>query len=935
MDNNSSTQHAAQTADSDFKYIGKAEKASYGFASIGSFMISAVVSSYLSVFLSDILLVPLGFTTALMFVARFWDMVNDPIMGVVIDRTHTKNGKMRPFIRIGAFLIFIVSIVMFLPLSEMPVAARCAFAAVGYLLFDFSYTVVDVPAMGLMSVATPNPKERSSLLSFYVTLGSIGSLIPIGLISVYQRIVPPTWVYFAIAATAGAVVFVGYLLLFKNSKERFATHTEKTPVKEMFKAAAKNKPMLLTLLTSMLASPRYLLMAAASYISIYVVKIDGWASGDVLILLYLVVGAGMYAGILLTPVAYKRIGFKKTSLIFGAISAVFLTAAFFVGRINYFAAFPLMTIGGLGVGAYNVLPYPMVGDSLDYLEWKTGHRMEGVCFSFNSMVTKFNNAIAAVAVTALLLVFQFKQPEVSGVPLPQSDFTIDGMFSMVTLIPAAGFALSLIPMALNTYHGARKKQILDELEAKRAELKTDGGVVIEEKGYAVNEDDEMIGSEPLVKAVKPIEIHCEIKRFEVEGPLRVGVISDSQLSPFPWRKNKTYELNLRRAFEVLKEYRVNMIIVPGDICNIGSKCAYRRFNAALDHAFGDKKPIVQLIMGNHDYFPAIFPARKRKLFTACTGKPPYSHYVVNGWHFIGVSPQDSSQQNGYDSVADWMCDRIDAAIAEGGKRPVFVTTHNSAANTVYGSQSEGKLYSDFKLGKILGKYDNVVNLAGHLHFPMLDERDIHQRNYTTIGTQSVSYVEMEKGKVNGSVPPQAHIAPMGLVMEFGDDGIDVKRVNMLSGEEEKADRRWRLPLKLDKSAFTYTSARFGKTRPVMPAEKGRCAIIHGSTYLVFERGRDEDLVQSYKVIYNDGKVQYYFSDYYKGVNHRSKYMRIKLYDKAQGVYDVEVFAINSSGMVSDNSTSIENVKVLYYNKYPLIFAPDMNFTWLKDLIAKF
>ena len=421
----------------------------------------------------------------------------------------------------------------------------------------------------------------------------------------------------------------------------------------------------------------------------------------------------------------------------------------------------------------------------------------------------------------------------------------------------------------------------------------------------------------------------------MEGPLRVGVISDSQLSPFPWRKNKTYELNLRRAFEVLKEYRVNMIIVPGDICNIASKCAYRRFNAALDHAFGDKKPIVQLIMGNHDYFPAIFPARKRKLFTACTGKPPYSHYVVNGWHFIGVSPQDSSQQNGYDSVADWMCDRIDAAIAEGGDRPVFVTTHNSAANTVYGSQSEGKLYSDFKLGKVLGKYDNVVNLAGHLHFPMLDERDIHQRNYTTIGTQSVSYVEMEKGKVNGSVPPQAHIAPMGLVMEFGDDGVDIKRVNMLTAEEEKANERWHLPAHLNREAFTYTSARFGKTRPVMPAAKGRCAIIHGSTYLVFERGKDDDLVQSYKVIYNDGKVQYYFSDYYKGVNHRSKYMRLKLYDKAQGVYDVEVFAINSSGMVSDNSTSIENVKVLYYKKYPLIFAPDMNFTWLKDLIAKF
>lgn len=920
---------------SSYKYIGKKEKASYGFAAIGSFMMSGVVSSYLNVFLSDILIVPLEFTTALMFFARFWDMVNDPIMGVVIDRTHTKNGKMRPFVRFGAFLIFIVSIIMFLPLTEMPLVARCVFAAIGYLLFDFSYTVVDVPAMGLMSVATPNPKERSSLLSFYVALGSIGTVLPIGLVSIYQRIVPETWLYFAIAATAGLVVFVGYLLLYKNSKERFATHTEKTPVKEMFRAAVKNKPMLLTLLTSMLASPRYLLMLAASYISIYVVKIPGWESGDVLILLYLVVGSGMFAGILLTPVVYKRIGFKKTSLLFGTLSAVFLTIAFFVGRVNYFAAFPFMTIGGLGIGAYNVLPYPMVGDSLDYLEWKTGHRMEGVCFSLNSMVTKFNNAIAAVAVSALLIVFQFQQPEVPGVPLEQSQYTLDGMFSLVTLIPAVGFALSLIPMALNTYNGARKKQILDELEIKRAQRRTDGGIVIEEQGYDVAETEESAEIEEVPKPRKTIEIDCEFKKFEVEGPLRVGVISDSQLSPFAWRNETTYELNLRRAFEVLKEYGVQMILFPGDICNIAAKRAYARFNDALERAYGNDKPIVQLIMGNHDYYPPFFPQKKRELFTACTGKRPYSHYVVNGWHFIGVSPQNSSQQNGYDCVAEWLRDQIDSANRDGDKKPVFVMTHNSAANTVYGSLSEGKLYSDAKLGKLLSDYDNVVNLAGHLHFPMMDERDIHQRNYTTIGTQSVSYVEMEKGKVNGSVPPQAHIAPMGLVMEFGDQGIDIKRVNMLTGEEEKADMRWHLPLRLDKNAFEYTSARFGKSKPVMPAEKGRCAIIHGSTYLVFERGKDDDLIQSYKIVYDDGKVQYYFSDYYKGVNHRSKYMRLKVYEKSTGIYDVEVYAINSSGLVSDNCTLIPNVKVLYYNKYPLIFAPDMNFTWLKKQISKF
>ena len=184
-------------------------------------------------------------------------------------------------------------------------------------------------------------------------------------------------------------------------------------------------------------------------------------------LLYLIVGAGMFAGILLTPVFYKRIGYKRTSLIAGAIGAVFLGAGFFVGLANIYAALPFMMIGGLGLGAYNTLPYPMVGDSLDYLEWKTGNRMEGICFSFNSFVTKFNNAVGAAGLALGLIVFQYVQPVVPGEYLPQSEFTVNGLYSMVTLVPAIGFLLSLIPMALYDYTGAKKERILAELAERR------------------------------------------------------------------------------------------------------------------------------------------------------------------------------------------------------------------------------------------------------------------------------------------------------------------------------------------------------------------------------------------------------------------------------------------------------------------------------------
>lgn len=455
--------------DESKKYIGKKEKFSYGFAAIGSYMIANVIASYLQIFLTDILIISPVFILVLMVVARFWDMANDPVMGIVIDKTNTPKGKMRPYIKVGAFLIFGVALLIFLPISEAPAWLKMVFAAVMYLAFDTAYTIVDVPAMGLMSVSTPNGKERAGLLSFYVTIGSIGTVLPIGLMAVLGSFIPERWVYFAIAAITGVLIFTGYTMLYRNSKERFAMHSEKVKVKDMFKTAIKNKPMLLTLLTSMIAAPRYLIMLAAAYIATYVISIPGMSSETILLLLYVVVGGGMFAGILLTPVIYKRIGYKRTSIIFGIVGGVFLTATFLVGYTNYFAALPLMCIGGLALGAYNVLPYPMVGDSLDYLEWKTGNRMEGVCFSLNSFVTKFNNAIGAIMLSVGIIVFDFVQPEVSGVPLPQSEFTLNGLFAMVTLIPAIFFFISIIPMAFNKYTGKERERILGELSQRRAE----------------------------------------------------------------------------------------------------------------------------------------------------------------------------------------------------------------------------------------------------------------------------------------------------------------------------------------------------------------------------------------------------------------------------------------------------------------------------------
>lgn len=449
------------------KSVKGKEKFAYGFAAVGSYMVANIVSSYFNYYLTDIILVSPVFILALMITGRVIDMITDPLMGIVVDKTHSPEGKMRPYVRIGAYIIGLITFFMYYPV-EGSLVWRSIFGAFMYIGFGLAYTFVDVPAMGMLSVATRDKDERAALLSYYVTVGSIGGLLPAAMLFVLQLFVPEKWVYFVISAVVGVITFAAYGYLYRHSAERFSTKTEHIGIRDMIKVVMQNKPMTLALLTSMLASPRYMIMVVAMYIATYVVVIPGLTSGTVLLILYVIVGAGMFGGILLTPVAYKRIGYKKTGLLFGAAGAVFLAAAFFVGLINLYAALPFMMLGGLGLGAYNTLPYPMVGDSLDYLEWKTGERMEGICFSLNSFVTKFNNAVGAFGVMLGLIVINFVQPSVSGVAEPQSEATLRGMYALATLIPATGFLLSLIPMGLYGYTGKRRESILCELEARRA-----------------------------------------------------------------------------------------------------------------------------------------------------------------------------------------------------------------------------------------------------------------------------------------------------------------------------------------------------------------------------------------------------------------------------------------------------------------------------------
>lgn len=410
----------------------------------------------------------------------------------------------------------------------------------------------------------------------------------------------------------------------------------------------------------------------------------------------------------------------------------------------------------------------------------------------------------------------------------------------------------------------------------------------------------------------------EIQSFETENAsFKVAVISDTQLAPTeqdleqkPEKDSQDYNVhiqNLKKTLKVLKNNHIDMILFPGDIGDLGTRFAFQTYVDAIDEVFGDDKPIVQTIMGNHDYWNKnVFTAINHiKAFEDITGQSPWTHYVVNGYHFIGASPNYGSMTGAYHITAKWLDKELEKASADSEGKPIIVMTHNQPKNTSYGSEDWG----DKTLNNVLSKYPNVINFSGHVHYSLLDERSIWQGEYTVINTQSLSYTEMEEGKENGTIPPNANTTPMGYIMEFSDRSIDIHRINFADGNtgcEEKRNMLWSISLPYENNGkYAFDTRKAENKAPVINDTSGTASLKDSKVVLSFAAGTDDDFVHSYKVVIDDKDTKYFFSDFYNGIDNMKATVELEL--EADGnPHNYKIYAVDSWGEESVNCIKIEN-----------------------------
>ena len=491
------------------KYVPKKEFMSFCFAAMGQGMIYAMMSSYISDYYLNVLQLAPMFVLLLMLLARVWDAINDPLMGIIVDRHTTKRGKMKPYILYASIPIAVLTVLMYFS-PNLPKTQLMIYAAVVYVLWGMIYTMADVPFWSLPNVLTPDAQERGSTISLGRTFNGVGSAVPEvlflvigltlpGILGVSDGLEYNKMKYLIMAVITVFIGIVLYAQSYFRVKERVVLPDRKPAPGEpsQLSRVFKCKPLMLVILMGVLSSGRYMVQAAAVHVARYafyigpdlnglsdverVAAIDASVS-SVKTIFQVCAIVGMFGAMLFMPTLMKRFDYKKIVIVtclLGFVASIFTTLIGWF-TMNLYICIPFILISCIPLGVLNVISYAMIGDCLDYMELKTGFRDNGLGSACQGFVNKLGNALATSGIVVMYMFIGLEPEKMlsSTAVMAATDLMANqrfAMFSLVSIVPGISLLLCAIPMFFYKISGKEKERIEKELAEKRQAE----GIVIE------------------------------------------------------------------------------------------------------------------------------------------------------------------------------------------------------------------------------------------------------------------------------------------------------------------------------------------------------------------------------------------------------------------------------------------------------------------------
>jgi GPH family glycoside/pentoside/hexuronide:cation symporter len=420
-------------------------KLAYGLGDLGTAIVGALKAFFLLFFLTDVARMDPAAAGSILLLTKIWDAVNDPIVGWLSDRTNTRWGRRRPWLLFGALPFGLLLFMLWLVPPFGPLGTWLYYLVVG-LLLDAVYTVINVPYTALTPELTRDYDERTSLNSFRAGVSIIGSVLAAGLHPVIVgQFDDPRTGYMVSAAIWGVLVTLPPLLVFAIVRERPETLEEQQrvvhmPFRDQIKVAFGNRPyrFVVTLyLFSWLALQ--LTATVMAYYMTYYMGRPGW-----LPVVLVSIQLSSFAFVFVWSALSRRLDKRMVYLIGATIWLVVQMGLYLLPPGQIAMLIPLAILSGVGVSTAYLIPWSMMPDVIEFDEWETGERREGIFYGFMVFLQKSGIAVAIWFVGVALAWSGYITPT-DAVPQPvQPEGALNAIRMFVGPVPAAILALSLV-----------------------------------------------------------------------------------------------------------------------------------------------------------------------------------------------------------------------------------------------------------------------------------------------------------------------------------------------------------------------------------------------------------------------------------------------------------------------------------------------------------
>ena len=455
----------------------------------------------------------------LLIIVQVWDAINDPLIGSIIDADNHKykRNKFLQYIMIGSIGLIIGGACCFLPFPGAPVWAKFIIFIAGYVVWDAFYTIANVPYGSLLSIISNEPADRASL-SAWRSIGSmVGNMLPM--------VILPLLIYnedeslngnmvFIAALVMGVLGFICFQFMIRNTEIRVDTDTkvnEDQPKFNIFVALKNfvtNRPAVGATLAAMgmFIGMQGATTAVSVTFQIYFKNTE--ISGIVQLF-------AMIPIVLFTPLARKMVtkyGKKELSLVGSVISMVAAAGLFIITPDNTGLDLIIYIVCqlfySLGLGIYSTVSWAMMGDAIDYNEWKTGKREEGVVYSLHSFFRKLAQGIGPAVALAIMGTMGYVNnaidPETGAEFIDVTKLSWDFAVELRTLVAILFLASAVMQfIGLGLIYNLDKKTLAkmnkelgrdENGESLEAAAAVDGEAVASENVTADNQDPVTVGT---------------------------------------------------------------------------------------------------------------------------------------------------------------------------------------------------------------------------------------------------------------------------------------------------------------------------------------------------------------------------------------------------------------------------------------------------------